>query len=363
MSDDLRSAIESAISTNETADDQVVESAPEAEPVEASDPVVEAKHSRSRDDGGRFAKAEKAGKPQQGIAKEVTPEAVIAPEKASPKEQVVTQAAEPVKAPQAFKPLAREDWARTPASVQSEIQRREQEINRVMQEASQARELADGLREVMEPYMGMIRADGGDALGAIDNLFRSAAALRTGHPQQRAAVAAQMIKTFGIDIGMLDNALAGVGVQPQQGQQQPFVDPSAIAKQAKEALKAELMEERQRVDRQKADVELEKWSEGREWFADIRDEMADVMELAMRRGVSLTLDDAYNRVCQMHPEIAQVLEQRKAAANAANAQASTQRSRAAASSVRSSPAAAIEGAQPESLREQIQAAMAAASGR
>jgi hypothetical protein len=95
-----------------------------------------------------------------------------------------------------------------------------------------------------------------------------------------------------------------------------------------------------------------------EFFEDVRQDMADLIEVAQRRGVALTLKDAYTRAVGLHPEISKVVSQRAAAAARTPAGA-TQRARAASSSVRSSPAVQPKGDREvgHDMRADLEAAM------
>jgi hypothetical protein len=108
---------------------------------------------------------------------------------------------------------------------------------------------------------------------------------------------------------------------------------------------------------------VEAFTSTAEFMDDVREDVADMMELASRRGVALTLEDAYNRACKLHPEVSQVLQQREAAKAANALQASTQRARAASSSVRSQPTAAAPAATDDSIRGSLLASIAATQRR
>lgn len=96
----------------------------------------------------------------------------------------------------------------------------------------------------------------------------------------------------------------------------------------------------------------------KEFVDELREDMADIIDRANRRGSPITLEQAYNRAAREHPEISKVFEQREAAERAAKASASTQRSRLASSSVRSNPSTTpVAGKQSLDLRSAIEAAV------
>lgn len=123
-------------------------------------------------------------------------------------------------------------------------------------------------------------------------------------------------------------------------------------------------QQQQQAEVQRLRSEVEKFSESHEFFGDVREEMADIIEVAKRRGLSISYEDAYSRACALHPEISPVLEQRKAAERAKATKASTQQSRLASSSVRSAPAVSSSSAQAGATEEDdVRAAIQKLSAR
>lgn len=331
---------------------------------------------RARDATGRFAKGAAAAKAVP--AKEVTtskgPAKAVAPAVAPESGRVAAAVSPPpvapeLKAPQSWKPLAREKWGAAPPEIQAEVARREREMSVAMQESSKARDFHQEMQSVFAPYMGMIQAEGGTPAKAVASLLQTAAALRTAPPAHRAELVANMCHTFGIPFDALDAALARRFGQPasqgQAQQHQQQMDPAAIAQQVEQQLMQKLQGQRTQATAQRAQTEVQQFiSSGEaEFLDDVREEMADMMDLAARRGRPMTIKDAYTRAVQLHPELSEVLKQREAAKAAANANASTQRARAAASSVRSQPASPGSAKQPEDVRGALQAAIALHSRR
>ena len=373
MTESIRETLAAAAAEVEQA---AAESAPEvASPVESSAPTGDAPDTSeasapeggpSRDEKGRFAtKAEKEAAEKGSVppkpATTSSPHAAKLAE-AGPPAAPNTQAVSEVKAPQAWKPTLREKWAGLPREVQEEVHRREREIAHAMQESAEARKHLEAFRATVAPFEGFIRAEGSEPMRAVGNLLQTAAALRTAPPAQKAALVANLVKQFGIPIDALDAALAGQpgpqgGNTPPSPYMDPRVDQLFQRLQQAEAQRAEQL----KTQGQQA---LESFAQGHEFFDDLREDMADLMEAATKRGKTLSLEDAYTRASMLHPEISQVLQQREAAKAAANANASTQKSRIAASSVKTHPTAQMNGAQTgSSIRAAIEAADASLAGR
>lgn len=206
-----------------------------------------------------------------------------------------------------------------------------------------------------------MQSAGMDPMRAFGSFLDVTRTLRTGPAEQRASVVADIIKNFGVDVEQLAAALDG---QPQQARQQSF-DPDAIARQVEARFVQNMQQRQQQALSHQATQTVEEFVQSApEFFEDVREEIADLMELRARRGVKLELKDAYNHVIRNHPEIGPILKQREAATAANATQASTQRARAASSSVRSQPSSApVGGREPESIRDYLEAAASSLSGR
>ena len=119
-------------------------------------------------------------------------------------------------------------------------------------------------------------------------------------------------------------------------------------------------QQRQRAQEQAAG-EVQSFLEQAEFGDDVREEMADIMEVAQRRGREMTLQEAYQQACLVNPDVRATLQAR---ARARGAQATTsvaQRARAAAVSVSGAPAVSAPQQNPSDVRSAIEAAIAANS--
>ena len=288
-----------------------------------------------------------------------------------------------VKAPQSFRPAAREKWATVPAEVQQEVIRRERETARALQEAADDRKQLATFREAVAPFEQTIRARGGDLLSNVQQLLQTQERLNYAPPADRAKLIAEIIEGYGIDPRMVGAWLQGQQPQEQEQRRQPQVNPEQLVEQALEWRIAAMQEQRAQreysetltwADKQGIPPETREqmatlieelapvgvtmtaqaaheFIAKHEFSADVIDDIPLIMQAAAKRGVALTVDDAYSKAVRMHPELETILKQREAAKNAPTATAATARARAASSSVKSSPAAAVGGtAQPTSIR-------------
>lgn len=421
-SDELRKSIASAFDAASSDDADNSETSETAQEVEdqsgasAQGSVEPAKHERhevgedekeasenrsKRDTKGRFSSSGTGnrrgvktkpvvGEDAQGAAKKSSGEGETTepgkpaqpPAPAAPDARTQQQPEQPaIKAPMNWKATVREHWSKLPVEVQREVVRRESEMAMALQQSAAVRKEHEAVRQEynafrqqIAPYEGLIRSEGSTPTATISSLLQTYGALHMAAPATKASIVANMVRTFGVDIGMLDQALSGQttgnanqgfgsvpnhGIQHQANPQQ-FRDPrfDQFMSQIQAA-----QQQRAQAIASDAQSETSRFGEGHEFFEDVRQDMADIIEMGMRRNVKITMDEAYDRACHLRPEIRQVMQQRDAAKNAASTRVATQRSLSAASSVRSSPSNGVSvPEQPKDLYGQISAAWDSMAG-
>lgn len=266
-------------------------------------------------------------------------------------------------------PEARETWAQMRPEHQQEVARRELEISQTLTRTAEVRRFAEDFERVVNPFMGFIAAENSTPLQAVQHLMQTAAILRIGTPQQKVKAAADIINQYGIDLEMLDSALAGVapppGAQPNDDVVQRAVQ-QAIAPFATQMQRVQQMQTQQVTQEAEAELQAFQANPANEFYADVANDMADLMELAQRRGVILSLQDAYSRATLAHPSISKVLEGRKRSQGVAQQTAAAQRAKAAAASVSSDIAPSRnddQDADVDDLRATLRASVAAVAQR
>ncbi len=332
-----------------------------SEPTTTDSGTGEQKSERAdgRDGLGRFKTAGEA-KPEGAPKTDPQAQPEGAPNQAAP---------EQIAAPAGWKPAAREHWAKLPRPVQEEVTRREKEAALTVRQSSQARQLAKDFQNTVNPFMPMIQAQGSNPIQAVRNLMTTAAGLTVGTQIQKAQILREIIQNYGVDVATLDQVLAGQPLQPQQGYQQqnqlappPWANPifqfMNTVQQQRAAREQQTMTD--------AEAETEAFAAKNEFFEDVREEMADLMEMSARRGVVLSLQDAYNKAVSLNPDINSVVQQRNAARKAGQQQNTIQRNRNAASSISGGPKggpAGNGGGGDDSRRSAISEAWDAQMGR
>lgn len=345
MSVERRAALEAAFEQAESsgggeAEAEAVPEAPVVEPVEsapepeesgplqaeATEPAEEPSGERPRGPDGKFLpkpKAEPAAK-QAASKPQETPAPAQAKAPTPPAPKAGVPAPEALKPPQSWKPAARELWASLPPAVQAEAVRIDSEVRKVMQESAPARKFAQAFEQVVAPYRAIMTAE---PLQVVQNLMQTAAQLQTAPPAQRGALVAQIIKTYGVDVQAVADALDGKA--PAQPQQPEYRDPRLD----------HLLAKIEAAQRHGWVSEAESWLKQQEFGEDVRQRMGRLMAAAAQDGVAMSLEDAYNEACWATPQVREVLQRREAAKLQGTATAATQKAKAAAVSVVSEPAA------------------------
>ena len=341
---DIRATLEDAM---ESTEEKVVDETPEKpEVVEREAPKEE--------------QPEKAEAVQSEAEPDDAPEPAKAEEKKEPEED-----SKPVKStfkpPVSWKAGAKERWASLPPDVQEEVVRRERESAIAIQQNAEGRQFAERVQKAIDPYRAVMAAEGApDPIVAIQNLMQTTAALRLGTPIQKADVIARLINVYGVDVQTLDGLLSGQA-NPQITQQQEIdrLLQERLAPYQQFIAQQQQTQAQQREQIQARAAQTVEEFAARNEFVDepeISETMADLLEVAGRRGRSMTIQEAYDRAIQMSPEIAKIVAQRKEAASVA----SVQKAKVASSSVKGSPMGGGPPSGEMSLRDTL---LAAADGK
>ena len=228
--------------------------------------------------------------------------------------------------PASWNPTAREAWANIPAAVQTEIARREQEMQKGLNETTQARQLSSSFTQLVTPFNTLFQAQGMNAFEGIQDSLQVAAQLQMGTPQQKAQVAAQIIQRFGIDIAQLDDLL--VGNMPAKVAPNPELD---AVKQQMQQMQQYIQQQNQMTQQQKQQQQqqinqsTESFLKETPYAGDLRMVMADFMDFADRNGQSIDLKTAYDRALATRPDIQQLIQNKAKATNSATALAGARR--------------------------------------
>lgn len=273
------------------------------------------------------------------------------------------------KAPASWRPDIREHWGSLPEPVRAEIARREVEVQRTLQETAEARKTVESIDRVIAPYMPFIKAEGANPLQAIDNMMSTAAKLRTGTAPELATMMAGLINQFGTGrfgnafIEQLDSALAGQAprVDPQQAAVEQVINQRLAPMQNMLTQFQQAQQMQQQQVAQRAQDEVARFLGEAEFGDDVREDMADLLEAAQRKGQSLTLQQAYEKACYLNDSVRSVMQQRQAAKGAQVQTQAAQRARSAAVSVSGGAPLGALKQEPTDVRAAIEAAITMSS--
>ncbi len=352
MADTLREDLEAAILAEESSSTPTPTPAPAPETVEAKAPATEASTE------GAPAESSTEGAPTEGAtegAPATTAEGV-------PTEPPTETQIEPP--PQSWKPALKAKWSSLEPELRQEIIRRERDILREFGVSSHARKLANDLQEVTRPYEGRMRALNVTPIQAVGELLKADYALSTAPPTQKAQFMAKLIKDYGVDIAELDSALAGQQADPttsrvEQLLQQQLAPVQQFMQQQQQTLEAE-----RQAREQAAIAEIQQMANDHvkyPYFETVRNDMADLIDLNARRGIQLSLADAYAKAVQINPETAPLVRTQTKQVQVQNNRA--QKAIQASASVKGAPAGSPTTKGSDSLRDTIEAAFAQVEGR
>lgn len=314
---------------------------------EGEQPKAEDVQQQPRDEHGKFAPKEEGIQPGP---------------KSGPKQQGD-------RAPASWRPEIREHWGQLPEPVRAEIARREVEVQRTLQESAEARKTVDAVMRTIAPYEAFIKAENSNPLQAIDNLMSTAARLRTGTAPELAQMVAGIVQQFGVGrfgngfIEALDQALAGQTpqVDPQQAALEQALNQrlAPVQQMLTQFQQAQLAQQQQVQER--AVSEVADFLSKAEFGEDVREDMADLLETAQRRGQPLSLADAYKKACLMNDSVRAVIAQRVKAKGAQQQTQAAQRARSAAVQVSGAAPVGAMRQEPTDVRSAIEAAIQMAS--
>lgn len=341
MSDELRDLLDEAY-TEETPDEEEVQASAEETEV-AAEPEEEETVPGSDSEGGGVSAEDTGG--DEGEAAKAEPE---------------EDSKQPDRAAGSYNPPIdwdaglREHWGKLDPAVQAKISAREGQMAQAMQGTAQARQVAGDLQQLGNQYGSVIAAEGAqNPIQAFQGLLQTTTELRMGTPAQKATKMAELITHFGVDIGMLDNAIVGqpVGNPEVAGMEQMLEQRMAPVNQMMQQL-AQMQEQKQYAQQQNVANEVEEFKKDAEFLEDVRQDMGYMINAATQRGEEMTLRDAYTKACAINPQISGILAQRAEQTALTNGKAGLARKKNAASSI-SGKGQAPAGGGPKSLHEEL----------
>lgn len=260
------------------------------------------------------------------------------------------------KAPESWSPAAREGWKDLPEATRTQIYKREKEIGMALEDGKLHRKAGERITSITDRYAPIIAAEGNlEPLQAIEEMIKVVATLRMGNPEVRAQKIAQFINAYDVPIDLLDNILSG---------QQPQAKDDPVAKLIDERMGPvnQLLQRINQADQNRAtessntavtEVQVFRADKANEFYNDVRMDMADFLDAAKRNNREMSLKQAYDRACAMHPEISKIVAKRTADAALITNKDEIARKKAAGSSIMGKQGGASGGQEDQSLHDTL----------
>lgn len=242
------------------------------------------------------------------------------------------------RAPVAWRGPVKEKWEALPEDVRAEISRREREMAQTLSRTDTERRYASEMFGAIKPYEALLNKLGASHVDAVKHLFEMTHVMHTGTQQQKAELIAELFFRHEVPIQLVDQVL----IRRLNGQADP-ADPVRNLVQQELAPVRELLAQMQQARagagvavQQKAQQTLEELYNDPDigdMVDEVREDMADLLDLATKRGQVLPLRDAAVRAILAHPELGDIYQQRRIQSSAQQQADKVQRARRAGASL------------------------------
>lgn len=190
-------------------------------------------------------------------------------------------------APSSWKRDIAAKWQELPVEVKKEINRRESDYHKGIEQYKQYAGIGRDIERVISPHMDTIEKLGVHPLEAVSALLNADRQLRTGTPEQKAQLLGQLAQEYGIDL--------------KQVQPPPPVDPAVMQLRQQNQQLQRFQQSVMEQQNAQALSEIEKFRSNPEnvHFDSVKDDMA----LLLQSGKAENLQDAYDKAVWMRPDI------------------------------------------------------------
>jgi hypothetical protein len=225
--------------------------------------------------------------------------------------------------PATWKGDLKEEWKAASPALKAEVQRREGDFMKGIEQYRQYANYANDVAETFKPYDAAITAAGMNQKQVLGAALNTMYRLKTGSPQEKASELLNLASTYGVTLDDVTttNELNMAGM--------PLVDPEVEQLKAENAqILSFLQHSNQEKQQQQIGVyasELDKFEAdpANKYFADVREEMAQIFGNSQEE---LSLQDVYDNAVWANPVTREKLiverqatERRDAAEKAADA--------------------------------------------
>ncbi len=294
----------------------------------------------TRDDTGKFARAEQDAAEQAAVDRGATP---------AEAKQAVAQGWRPPY----WNDEQHTPWGALPEQVRGALEQRERAFYQHLEKLAEQRkplEPFQGVLERLNPHTEQLRAAGIEPHAFVSQLVDAHSYLSS----KPAEALLWLAETYGVSPADLYNQI----MQGQQQQTQADPRYQAIEQEVnglKQWKSSWEQKEQERLQQEEAErmaalhAEVQRWAKDKPHFDAVRDTMSDLMKANPQRYNQL--DTAYEHACKLHPDIAERIQadQRKANTSRARAAAASRGAPAPGGRSTSSPKQTVEDTVREAL--------------
>ena len=239
---------------------------------------------------------------------------------------------------------AREHWKDTPDAVKKFVANFEKRNSDMAAKYGADTQRVLQMDKVLEPYQQLFAMNGG-AGNVLPSVMETASILQLGNPQQKAQRLAEMMSQFDVDVRLLDELLVGAApsaAQQQQTMLQQQIQQEVAPLQQQVQFYEQQQQQQQQAERQRMSGEIQDFGATHEFYYDVVDQMADLIDMSHNRKINMGMEEAYKVACLANEQISKVIESRRS-------QELVQSKRNAASSVYGNSGGSMSGNAPSSV--------------
>jgi hypothetical protein len=252
-------------------------------------------------------------------------------------------------APKGLSVGMRENWKNLDSQTKDEFKRYEERIGGMAQKYAHDARRAQAMDKVMQPYSQLMQMNGGPQ-NILPGLLQTGAALQTGNEVERARTVASLISQFQVNPAQVAGFLKGENPEPSQNEQMQQMINKQMAPVHQQLQHYQQRDQQMRQQGQEQiKGKIREFAQANEFYGDLSETMADIMDIAARNGREMGLQEAYDAAAWQHPEIRKVMLARQS-------QGQIQQRKRAASSIHGTPGGEGSSAAPADLRSTLEQA-------
>ena len=269
-------------------------------------------------------------------------------------ESPVSEAAPVDEAPKGLSVGMRENWKNLDSQTKEEFKRYEERIGGMAQKYAHDARRAQAMDKVMQPYSQLMQMNGGPQ-NILPGLLQTGAALQTGNEIERARTVAGLISQFGVNPAQVADFLDNKTPARSNNSKIDDLFNERLAPIQQQLAQFQQREQQfQQQGQQKVADDIASFSASHEFFDELREPIADILDIAARNGREMSLEEAWEHARWQNPEIRKVLLARQS-------QGQVQQRKRASSSIHGTPGGEGSSAAPADLRSTLEQAFQTAN--